>query len=1416
MRERAIVVAVGIALVLLWGAALAHAAVRDFEKPQSTDTKQQFTDGSVQRQDTPNDPDYDRSEPDDQDGGTDTNLFDEHYDLFGFPSQRTKTTATYHDASHGHTSGQPQVSGYNAAGAWKRERGNRHVSIAILDTGIRWDNCGVRDQVKLNQGELPPPEDAGGNPTAYDRNGNGVLDVDDYALDPRVTKDGCEGKVTGQDLIKAFSNKTDADGNGFVDDIAGWDFFDDDNDPFDQSSYAAAHNHGTGRANDAVEQGNDARGALGTCPHCQFLPIRIWDTFVSDANDFALGILYATDNGVSVIEGANGSLYHSAFAEAASQYAYDHGVAQTFSGDDLNTGNHNYPANYNHTMLIQGTVPDTMGLGKDSGGGAQFFAGLCKGATLATAECPGSNAPVQTYFRGANTTQYGGHSSVSMSGDTGSINTGRASGAVGLVISAANDPFGPGGPVTLTPDESREIVEQTAEDVTQPNTVGLGNADPAQAEWDTHFGWGRVDLGKAVQAAWDKDIPPEASIVSPDWYAPLTGDSVHLTGRLRARFAPDGNFHYKVEWGAGLAPTTWNTVKEADASGTVTDLGDVDLKAVRSALASQPPTVDSGGPVFSPTSRDPYKDQFAVKVTVTADGATLKGIDRKVLTAVPDGQGLKPGFPKRLGSGGEAPIRYADLNGDNVEELLVPTEDGLIHAYEPDGSELPGWPVHTDVQSSAADHTGAPAFASGGVPVPDEPPRGPTIADLDGDGFPEVITAAGVHLYVFESDGSTRPGWPVRNDPAFCRPEDERQQDPDDTKPQGSFHRKCGFLATPAVAHLEGQDKPLDVVAPALDGHVYGLRPDGNPVANFPVDLIDPSKAEPDRSYAESINEPAIADLNGDGKDDVVAADNEVYGGQDGGDVSFAGVLGAAAGQSTRVYAINGATGGFFPNWPISISGLIQDTLPLIGPGNDPAVVNVGGKEKILASATSGSLTAYELDPSTKVTMQQDKYGPASNATDKSPAFNLFESTAVGDLLGTGTRDVVKYQLSTGGLANLALVGQNTPYNHQEGAWDVSSGAPLPAWPTITDDYQFLSAPTIAKVVSGQTNQVLAQNGLGLLHAYDGGTGQDVAGFPKVTGGWLFAPAALSDDGRMAGITREGYLFEWGSSASACQSEWPEFRHDPHGTGDYDADGTPPNAPTKLSVHSLGGDSYNVSFVSPGDDRECGTAKEYVARADGAPVKLGDPVAGGQTFSGGATIPAGTHTLTVQARDEAGNLGAPARFDLISPSGGGTGKGEAGTGGGGLGGFGATGPFATATVTGESISPFSFRAAPSGPSARSARRVRYGARVTFTLNVAARVRFTVQRLRSGRRVRRRGRTVCVRPTSGNRSRPRCTRVARLRGSFFRTGRAGANRFRFMGRIGGRRLTPGRYRLLATPLVNGGAGRSRAARFRIVR
>ena len=71
-----------------------------------------------------------------------------------------------------------------------------------------------------------------------------------------------------------------------------------------------------------------------------------------------------------------------------------------------------------------------------------------------------------------------------------------------------------------------------------------------------------------------------------------------------------------------------------------------------------------------------------------------------------------------MGTGGEAPIRYADLNGDNVQELIVPTEDGTIHAYEPDGPSCPAGRSTPRLQQSASGHDSAPGFAALGARRP--------------------------------------------------------------------------------------------------------------------------------------------------------------------------------------------------------------------------------------------------------------------------------------------------------------------------------------------------------------------------------------------------------------------------------------------------------------------------------------------------------------------------------------------------------------------------------------------------------------------------------------------------------------------------------------------------------------------------
>ena len=116
------------------------------------------------------------------------------------------------------------------------------------------------------------------------------------------------------------------------------------------------------------------------------------------------------------------------------------------------------------------------------------------------------------------------------------------------------------------------------------------------------------------------------------------------------------------------------------------------------------------------------------------------------------------------------------------------------------------------------------------------------------------------------------------------------------------------------------------------------------------------------------------------------------------------------------------------------------------------------------------------------------------------------------------------------------------------------------------------------------------------------------------------------------------------------------------------------------------------------------------------------------------------------------------------------------------------------------------------PVAAQRRRVRRGTTFRYRLSEAARVVFTIQRAKPGRRVAGR----CRKPTRTNRRRPRCTRYVRI-GRFAQQAVAGANRKRFSGRIGTRRLRPGRHRaLLVATDAAGNRSAPRRLGFRIVR
>lgn len=105
------------------------------------------------------------------------------------------------------------------------------------------------------------------------------------------------------------------------------------------------------------------------------------------------------------------------------------------------------------------------------------------------------------------------------------------------------------------------------------------------------------------------------------------------------------------------------------------------------------------------------------------------------------------------------------------------------------------------------------------------------------------------------------------------------------------------------------------------------------------------------------------------------------------------------------------------------------------------------------------------------------------------------------------------------------------------------------------------------------------------------------------------------------------------------------------------------------------------------------------------------------------------------------------------------------------------------------LSSTRLRAAKSGASF-SKKRPKVGTTVRFSLSEPSSVRFNATRKAKGRKVGRK----CVARKRSNRKKKACSRWVKVKGSFTYEGRLGDNSFKFRGRIGGKRLKPGSYRL----------------------
>lgn len=190
--------------------------------------------------------------------------------------------------------------------AWNIATGNTSVIVAVVDTGCDINHPDLSANIWTNPGETA---------------GDGL----------------------------------DNDGNGYVDDVHGWDFSDGDNDPQD------ATGHGTHVAGIAAAASDNNRGIAGVAWQASVMPVRFMNAFDQGTTaDAIAAIQYALNNGAKIINCSWGGAGSS--ATLRSVIAGANALFVCAAGNDATDTDAvpYYPASYDSANIISVGASDQM------------------------------------------------------------------------------------------------------------------------------------------------------------------------------------------------------------------------------------------------------------------------------------------------------------------------------------------------------------------------------------------------------------------------------------------------------------------------------------------------------------------------------------------------------------------------------------------------------------------------------------------------------------------------------------------------------------------------------------------------------------------------------------------------------------------------------------------------------------------------------------------------------------------------------------------------------------------------------------------------------------------------------------------------------------------------------------------------
>ncbi|MBL8952483.1 MAG: S8 family serine peptidase, partial [Myxococcaceae bacterium] len=539
-------------------------------------------------------------------------------------------------------------------------------------------------------------------------------------------------------------NGLDDDGDGFIDDVNGWDFRDDDGDPRPTAP------HETGVAGVIAARGNNSTGLAGVAWSAKLMSLRIAYT---QANAIS-ALDYAVARGADVVNMSFSNTDPNKYGAAAMRQAVEAAVAQgvllVSSAGNENTGVAPWPAAFDEVLSVGSTdVNDRRAASSNFGRWVDVAA-------------PGQS--VLTTWLDVYQSQSGT-----------SFSAPYVAGLAGLLLT--REP-------ALTLDELRIRLEYGSDVLTTDQPVGR-----------------RVNVHKALTMTAHPLIANIESLADEQLVglsAPLAIRGTSLGGTYRLEVRPAGQVAWSVV-GAGfellhgtlgtldpaaLPPGTVRfelrlTTSMPSSTTTVATLLNLRLADTSGVPPGWPVIVGSG---------------FATGITAAPiDGRQLLFFGQRdaVWALGADGRALA-GWPARLDATVMSTPAVGDVTGDGVPEVVVSATLGdptkpLIYAFGLDGQLIAGWPVGTDegrggvllanVDADPAlevvgSNVEGQAFAlnGDGTSLPGWPrllgstnvQGPPAVGDLDGDGRLELVFHSWTMTVVLRPDGTEMRRWGKR------------------------------------------------------------------------------------------------------------------------------------------------------------------------------------------------------------------------------------------------------------------------------------------------------------------------------------------------------------------------------------------------------------------------------------------------------------------------------------------------------------------------------------------------------------------------------------------------------------------------------------------------------------------------------